>query len=245
MEALQLSLLSSAEMPARLFSVLEKRGVYTGARLRAQRPEVYAQCVALLQEGVTPLAIEEALGVEHRTVEAVAAAHSIPIHTSKRRMAERYRFAADRMLDLAHEKTDAREVKDLMIASACAADKWQLLEGQPTSRSVDIEVKVDAADWNSWIDCAVGNPAANGPALEIKALPVDQVDASASDSQSAVTPCGSACCESAAGHCIPPDGEISAQSACDRGGGGLASDSPGRPLPDASGAENFPTKGAV
>lgn len=241
MEALQLSLLSSAEMPARVFSVLEGKGVYTGARLRAQRPEVYAQCVALLQEGVTPLAIEDALGLEHRKVEAVAAANSIPIQTSKRRMAERFRFAADRLLDKAHETDDAREAKDYMIGASCATDKWQLLEGQPTSRSVDIDVKVSSEDWNGWIGSAVGTPPANGPALETSTRP-------ATDCESVAERCGDDGSVNTEPGCIPNAGPTDAQpgpqNVADGGGGGQAAPPGPTADPDVSGGENFHTKGA-
>ena len=243
MEALQLSLLSSAEMPAPIFSVLEGKGVYTGARLRTQRPEVYAQCVALLHEGVTPLQIEDALGIEHRTVEAVAAANSIPISTSKRRMAERFRFAADRLLDKVHETDDAREAKDLMIGASCAADKWQLLEGQPTSRSVDIEVKVDASDWNGWIDSAKETPRANGPVLEAVLVPGGLAESAPGDSQSVGAPCAGEGCAVGLVDCIPESPETTAQGSADGGGGGQGSDPPPATEANASGGGNFHTKG--
>ena len=246
--ALQLSLLTSAEMPAAVFAELEARGVYTGARLRTQRPEVYERCLALLNEGVTPLQIQQALGIEHRTVEAVAAAHAIPIQTSKRRMAERFRFAADRMLDLVHRTGDAREAKDFMIGASCATDKWQLLDGQPTSRSVDIEVTVTAQDWNAWIDsrAAISGEKGAGPG-ELKTLETTRL-APPSDSMAD----GDETQTIDITHPASPPGVLdtilataSAPEMTDRGGGGLASNPTQPTPPNASGPENFPAKGLV
>jgi hypothetical protein len=240
--ALQLPLLTSAEMPAGIFAEVEARGVYTGARLRAQRPEVYERCLALLNEGVSPLQIESVLKIDHRTVAAVAAAHSIPIQTAKKRMAERFRFAADRLLDLVHLAVDAREAKDFMIGASCATDKWQLLDGQPTSRAVDIEVTVTGADWNAWIDCAAEKNAANGrlrlegeETLNRPAIDSPSTDALSqhTDGQCHTVPLDSAATEPATEQ---PD-------TLDRGGGGLAANLP-RPLhSDVSAPENFPAKG--
>jgi len=249
----QLGLLTSAEMPAEVFERLESRGVYTGARLRQQRPELYEQVLALLREGVTPLGIEEALHVEHRTVEAVAAAHSIPIPTAKRRMAERFRFAADRALDMVARATEAKDAKDYMITAGIANQHWQLLAGEATARVESTEIHVDAKDWNGWIDSAVGNGGAkgpgtagnapgdqaNGPVIDLAAVPAGP----ATDSESGGSGCGGGLEARKAGSCIPEAAENEGQPGQKGGRGGLAPISTGGDGVDDLGNGNFSTKG--
>lgn len=252
----QLALLpSSAEMPAEVFSVLESKGVYTGHRLRMQRPEVYDQCLALLREGVQLSVIRESLKLDPRTVEAVALAHSIPLQTSKRRMAERYRLASEHLVDVALDSNDPKEAKDAMVAAGIATDKWQLLAGEPTSRAESVEVSIDTRDLNDWIGLAVGNrgangdgqaPAATGPIID---LPSD----SDSGSHTSRCGCGSDACDGV--NCIPKEGEVpagsesgpgSAGQVCRDGGrGGSGSDPGGGDGPNESGSGEFSHKGAT
>ncbi len=242
--AVQLPLLgSSAEMGAEVFATLEARGVYTGARLRQQRPEVYEQVLTLLREGESPTLIEEALKVDHRTVEAVARQHSIPIVTSKKRMAERMRLTAERMLDQANSTKDAQDAKNFVIAAGIADQHWQLLAGEPTSRTEHVEA-LSADDVNAWIHSRAGDVGAMGAAPAGGGLVLEVGERAASDSESDASSCHSGNEKPVEVDCIPESGANGADGPEQKGGrGGLGAIGEGERAPVVSGSGEFSTNG--
>lgn len=232
---------------AAVFLELESRGVYTGERLRTQRPEVYQAVKEALQAGESPTAIERALNVDHRTVEAVARQCSIPIVTAKKRMAERMRLTAERMLDQANDTTDAQDAKNFVIAAGIADQHWQLLAGEPTSRTEHTD-GISIEDVNGWIHSAVGKLGAKGAATGSdgdQAGPVLELGASAAtDSESDAGACGAMVGAVMEAVCIPETGGNGGADGGRKGGrGGLDAAGPGGAAPVVSGSGEISTNG--
>lgn len=224
------------------FSALESRGIYTGARLRQQRPEVYTQVQEMLRDGESPTAIERLLKVDHRTVEAVARQHSIPIQTAKKRMAERMRLTAERMLDQANDTRDAQDAKNFVIAAGIADQHWQLLAGEPTSRTEHTD-GISIEDVNGWIHLAAGKRVANAGA-ESAGQVLELAASAATDSESDACACGATVDGVSDAVCIPKAGGNGADLPGENGGRwGLDAIGQGSPAPVVSGSGEISTNG--
>lgn len=225
------------------FSALESRGIYTGARLRQQRPEVYLQVQEMLRDGESPTAIERLLHVDHRTVEAVARQHSIPIQTAKKRMAERMRLTAERMLDQANDTRDAQDAKNFVIAAGIADQHWQLLAGEPTSRMEHTD-GISIEDVNGWIHSAAGKAIANGAAPAGAGQVRERAPSAATDSESDAGACGATVETVSDAVCIPATGGNGGADGGQKGGRrGLDAAGPVGTAPVVSGSGEISTNG--
>ncbi len=225
------------------FSALEIRGIYTGARLRQQRPEVYQQIQEMLRDGESPTAIERLLHVDHRTVEAVARQHSIPISTAKKRMAERMRLTAERMLDQANDTSDAQDAKNFVIAAGIADQHWQLLAGEPTSRTEHTD-GISIEDVNGWIHLAAGKQGAIAAATGAAGQVLELGPSAATDSESDAGACGATVETVADAVCIPKAGGNRADLPGEKWGRwGLGALGQGGTAPVVSGAGEISTNG--
>lgn len=228
---------------AGVFLELESRGVYTGERLRTQRPEVYQAVREALQAGESPTAIERALKVDHRTVEAVARQCSIPIVTAKKRMAERMRLTAERMLDQANDTTDAQEAKNFVIAAGIADQHWQLLAGEPTSRTEHTD-GISIEDVNGWIHSAAGKVNAKGAAPAGAGQVLELAASGATDSESDAGDCGATVETVSDAVCIPETGGNGGADGGQKGGRrGLDAAGPVGTAPVVSGSGEISTNG--
>lgn len=226
-----------------IFLELESDGIYTGQRLRTQRPEVFEAVKDALQAGESPTAIERALKVDHRTVEAVARQCSIPIATAKKRMAERMRLTAERMLDQANDTADAQDAKNFVIAAGIADQHWQLLAGEPTSRHEHSD-GISIEDVNGWIHAARGKVGAMGASPETAGQVLELGPSATTDSESDEGACGATVETVADAVCIPETGGNGGADGEQSGGGGAKdANQPGGVAPVVSGAGEFSTNG--
>lgn len=245
--ALQLPLLSSVDMPATQFLILESKGVYTSDRFRAQRPEDYQMLLSLLSEGVGVMECCRILGVSHHTVRAVRDRNPETIAVSKERVGSRFRHAAELCAELgadAAARGDSRTARDSLVAAGVAVDKWSLLAGEATQRIEHvIEDSPDLETFNVWVTTmhpAPEKPDANA-SLDDPARQVIDVESSpASDSDSRVMSSDVVDSQCPDATTSPPAGALHTGAAPEtRGGGGSGGGSRGPAHRDASTHGNF------
>jgi len=122
-----------------LAETLAARGIDSGERVKARKPEIYRACVKLLGEGISPKKIEDLLGLDIRIVlefqadgEATGA---IPPY--KERTLKQLRSVVTLCLDALIDK--AKNGKISAIEVCALIDKVELLSGGVTSRAALVE----------------------------------------------------------------------------------------------------------
>lgn len=115
----------------------------TGERLKAQRPEIYAQVVQCLGQGMGVREICRRLGVHHRTIAAVSIAEGQTIDTMRKELGARALGVAGLALERLEEQIMSGSVKpaELSMAVGILVDKGQVLTGGVTGRVERLERK--------------------------------------------------------------------------------------------------------
>lgn len=154
----QLTLGSSAEMPAERFLELESKGDFTGERLFVQKPEVYQAIIALSAEGIGQIKIGTIMGVSPNTVRAVQRREGVSIDIVKKGLAELCHAGARLALEGINEDLSDRlrrlaiSTKDKAIVAGVLVEKGQLLAGEATARVEVTELqKPDHDAFNAYV----------------------------------------------------------------------------------------------
>lgn len=146
----QLALLSQEEMGGALFSEEERKGIYTGERLKVQRPKLFEAAVRMLADPtISYRRITQATGLHHYTLQAVERSNPELIEAAKERVKADLAAVATKSLDLVKENLDKVEVKTttdlqkLTIVAAVAIEKHELLSGNATQRVARTEESLE------------------------------------------------------------------------------------------------------
>lgn len=119
---------------------LERKGEFTGDRLRDRKPEIYRACISLIGSGMGLLTIAKLLKISVNSVSAVKRNESFSIEIEKRAWADKFRTVAGLSAERAIEKlSDDEQAKDiplnqLAITAGIFTEKAELLTGGATSR---------------------------------------------------------------------------------------------------------------
>ena len=145
-------------LPAHYLAEAEKKGEYTGERLKERKPEIYRACVSLLAQGATYLSIAKLLKVSVNTVAGVKEREQISIESEKRTLASSFRLAsglaAERAIELMSDEERSKSIplNQLAIASGIFTEKAELLSGGATSRVDWVQPAPAVDDFNSYLD---------------------------------------------------------------------------------------------
>jgi len=112
------------------------QGQYSGERLHAERPEIYAEVVNMLGQGCSIRSIKRRCKVHHRTIEAVRIREGETIDTLRKRMGRSCFALANVVLESLEEDVTAEILKPeaKAFAAGMLLDKGQLLSGGVTER---------------------------------------------------------------------------------------------------------------
>jgi hypothetical protein len=115
--------------------------VFTGERLKANRPDVYQGIVSMLGQGVGVREISRRLRVHHRTVQAVSMREGQTIDTMRRELGARALGIAGLAMEALEERIVAGSVKpgELAMTVGILVDKGQVLTGGVTGRTERVE----------------------------------------------------------------------------------------------------------
>lgn len=139
MSALQVT----TELGFEVETSVEERGIYTAARLRHRKPEIAAACEKMLQSCVSTKTIASLLGLDIRTVGAMAeelqASGSITPY--KERTLAQLRSVITLGLDGLMDRAAAGKIQP--IEWCALVDKHELLSGGATARVEIVQVEAD------------------------------------------------------------------------------------------------------
>jgi hypothetical protein len=112
------------------------QGQYSGERLHAERPEIYAEVVNMLGQGCSIRSIKRRCKVHHRTIEAVRVREGETIDTLRKRMGRSCFALANVVLESLEEDVLSGVLKPeaKAFAAGMLMDKGQLLSGGVTER---------------------------------------------------------------------------------------------------------------
>jgi hypothetical protein len=145
-------------LPAQYLAESEKKGEFTGERLKERKPEIYLACVSLLAQGASFLSIAKLLKVSVNTVSAVRDREQISIESQKRTLAGSFRLAsglaAERAIELLSDEERSKDIplNQLAIATGIFTEKAELLSGGATSRVDWVQPAPAVDDFNSYLD---------------------------------------------------------------------------------------------
>lgn len=147
----QLPLIPTSDMPDEVFFAEEyDRGNYTLERLRKYKPEVYAQVISCLAEGLSMRATARMCKVARETVAQIQEVEVEAIRPLKEMMAGKTRIAAKMCLERIIEDMDKIPAQTLPILFGVLTEKAELLDGNATHR-VDHKNKEKVSDLASII----------------------------------------------------------------------------------------------
>tara|TARA_R110002020_G_scaffold96030_3_gene230334 strand:+ start:6435 stop:7055 length:621 start_codon:yes stop_codon:yes gene_type:complete len=144
-------------IPKQFLETLERRGEFTGERLKERKPEVYQACVSLLGRGASYLSISKVLSISVNSVSAVARNEKIPIESEKRKLAGTMRLAsglgAERIVEALEDDERAKEIplNQLAIAVGIMTEKAELLSGGATARHEWVAPAPSADDYQAYL----------------------------------------------------------------------------------------------
>lgn len=151
----------SEAMDAALFAADEgsRNPEFTGARLFAQKPDIYKSIIALSAEGLGVLRIARVLHVSPNTVLAVRQREPAAVDIERKRLAglsrEAARMCVEGILEmLADPKQVAKmSIRDKGIVAGILVEKSELLSGGPTARveTHGQSASVDVVEYLRWI----------------------------------------------------------------------------------------------
>jgi len=122
-----------------LAETLAARGIDSGERVKARKPEIHRACVKLLGEGISPKKIEDLLGLDIRIVLEFQAdgeaTGTIPPY--KERTLKQLRSVVTLCLDALIDKAKAGKISAIEVCALI--DKAELLSGGVTSRAALVE----------------------------------------------------------------------------------------------------------
>jgi hypothetical protein len=119
-------------------------GRYTAERLHEREPRLYMAAISLLARGHSDRETAEILRVHHRTIAAVREREraSAAMDARKQQLAGEFErlasIAARTARDRIEDAPGSVSVRDLGVVAGIAADKAQLLAGEPTAR-IEVE----------------------------------------------------------------------------------------------------------
>lgn len=160
-EAKQMKLFTTAQMPSEHFEKMEAHGHFTGERLFRFKPEIYRMITCAIAEGLSVRQISRAFGVSTNTVMAVRDREPEAIDTEKRKVTSELRKFARMAIERLNEEIDHIDIDKLPIALGIVVEKWQLLEGQATSRVEHVKTP-GIEDYNRIIDALPVEPESIG-----------------------------------------------------------------------------------
>ena len=155
------------ELEAEFIGDPAMQGQYSGERLHAERPEIYAEVINMLGQGCSIRSIKRRCKVHHRTIEAVRIREGDTIDTLRKRMGRSCFSLANVVLESLEEDVAAGILKPeaKAFAAGMLLDKAQLLTGGVTER---VE-RVTAPDGDSVRDYINSLPAASTPGMGLQA----------------------------------------------------------------------------
>jgi len=139
----QLPLIPSSEMDDGLFCAEEKKGSYTGSRLKVRDPKRYQAIKSLLAENIGVKRIADLLDVHLHSVQAVREMESGSIATLREVIAKASRNAShlcvDRIKEMLLDEDERKKLtlRELGIAYGILTTNAELLSGRATAR-VDV-----------------------------------------------------------------------------------------------------------
>lgn len=111
-----------------------------GPRAQPSDPELRAKCIALSKEGLKPAQIAKRTGANVTTIHYwLNAADDAEPLAKTLDLATRFEKAAELFINLAVKKARKAPFNHLTTAAGIAVDKMQLLRGEPTSITANVE----------------------------------------------------------------------------------------------------------
>lgn len=183
------------EPPDPVSTLETTEGCYTGERLFAHAPKVYAAIMKCLAAKVPVKKTAQLLGVHIKTVMGVRDREGKTIATQKERLSEQMfdisgltaELIAEKLERLGAESLHAKDLKDLAVLLGITTEKGLLLGGEATSL---LEIKVEKPGHDDYLDrirtieaeagtgCGGGKPDTKaGPPVAGLAAPGPQVPA--------------------------------------------------------------------
>jgi len=150
----QLELVASPDLPAAFFAEGEAsmNGEFTAARLFAQHPDKYRAVVSLVAENFPLRAIARGLRVSHNTIRQVCAREGVEIGRERAGVVSDYKALERALIERMMECVDLIKPEALSMALGIVRDKVATLEGNPTSIVAHVDVSVQIAAVNDFID---------------------------------------------------------------------------------------------
>lgn len=176
----QAELFPNAELDAAneqaLQQVEHQQGLYSGARIQLQRPEVYNQCLVCLAADMQIAVIARVCGLSRNAVYGIAKHARLPIdHIRNGLAADSYQLstgATQELLQRIAADPSQFSASELIKVAEHAAKAGQLLSGGATSRSESGEADKagQSTEWAAWL--------ADQDAAPVVDVPADEVDSS-------------------------------------------------------------------
>ena len=127
----------------------KSKGNYTGERLKVLRPETYRKVVELLAEPREHVSIREICRQCHvtdDTVKAVEKREAIPIAARKEALMVQAARIAKLAYDRVEDQIDSAPLPQAVVTAGVFTDKFQLLSGDATAHSFNLNVKMERVD---------------------------------------------------------------------------------------------------
>ncbi len=171
-------LVEGAMIPEHIVAELEtqeKRGQYTGARLKKRQPEIYSAITAMLSFNLPHGTIAKAVGVSQHTVAGIAESEPLIVAQAKKRFAEAGWINSTllqeklREMILKFDVDKQKAIKPEMIVSiaktlAIVSDKASLHSGGVTERVAHV---VESQFQGSWEDYLKNLPAPGNEVIDV------------------------------------------------------------------------------
>jgi hypothetical protein len=127
----------------------QRKGNYTGERLKLLRPQTYRRVVQLLAEPREHVSIREICRQCHvtdDTVKAVEKREAIPIAARKEALMVQAARIAKLAYDRVEDQIESAPLPQAVVTAGVFTDKFQLLSGAATTHALNLNVKVERVD---------------------------------------------------------------------------------------------------
>lgn len=133
----------------------ERAGRWTGERLAARKPELYATIVRMLAAELPVISIAQLAGVSENTVRGIREKEPGSIEDNKKRMIGKMIVARERLIDCIIEKAPSMEGDRAAVAFGIISDKLALDQGAPTQR-IEFTTSRSADEYREWMKTVTG-----------------------------------------------------------------------------------------
>ena len=128
----------------------EANGKWTGERLAARKPEVYAIVIRMLAAEFPIESIADLTKVSENSVRGIREREQESVEDNKKRMVGKMIIARERLIDRVIEKAPTMDGDRAAVAFGIISDKLNLEQGAPTAR-LEITVSSSVDDYRDFV----------------------------------------------------------------------------------------------